>query len=99
MHDMRGERGGHAHRTTHQVIVALAGAFNVEVSDGSESAAYVMNDPHRGLYLPPMTWVRLRDFAAEAVCLVLADAHYEDVEYVSDWSEFVALSRTARSLT
>src|SRR5512140_3437686 len=91
MRDVRGERGGHAHRTTSQLIVPIAGTFTVEVSDGLATASYDMNDPHHGLYLPPMTWVRLNDFAPDAICLVLADTHYVDATYLRDWDEFVAM--------
>jgi hypothetical protein len=94
--DVRGERGGHAHRATHQLLVPIAGTFSVEVSDGSESASYSMHDPHRGLYLPPMTWVRLSEFTTRAICLVLADTHYADASYIRDWDEFVAMSQRAR---
>jgi hypothetical protein len=94
--DVRGERGGHAHRATRQLLVPIAGTFSVEVSDGSESASYSMHDPHRGLYLPPMTWVRLSEFTTRAICLVLADTHYADASYIRDWDEFVAMSQRAR---
>ena len=35
MREVRGERGGHAHRVTHQLLVPVAGSFRVEVSDGT----------------------------------------------------------------
>jgi hypothetical protein len=97
MRDVRGERGGHAHRATRQLLVPIAGSFRVEVSDGSETAAYVLDDPHRALYLPPMSWARLTDFESHAICLVLADTHYADASYIRDWDEFVAMSRRARA--
>jgi WxcM-like protein len=97
MRDVRGERGGHAHRVTHQLLVPVAGSFRVEVSDGTESGSHTMNDPHRGLLLPPMTWVRLTDFTPDAVCLVLADTLYADVSYIRDWDEFVAMSTSSRA--
>jgi hypothetical protein len=97
MRDVRGERGGHAHRVTHQLLVPVAGSFRVEVSDGTESGSHTMNDPHRGLLLPPMTWVRLTDFTPDAICLVLADTLYADVSYIRDWDEFVAMSTSSRA--
>jgi len=97
MRDVRGERGGHAHRVTHQLLVPVAGSFRVEVSDGTESGSHTMNDPHRGLLLPPMTWVRLTDFTPDAVCLVLADTLYADVSYIRDWDEFVAMTASSRA--
>lgn len=36
--DGAGERGSHAHRATSQLLVCVAGALQVEVSDGSASA-------------------------------------------------------------
>jgi hypothetical protein len=43
-----------------------------------------------------MHWLRLRDFSPSAVCLVLTDAAHDDADYVRDWDEFLALSRTER---
>jgi hypothetical protein len=90
LHGVLGERGAHAHRDTQQVLLAAAGAFKLHVSDGDESADYSLCDPNRALYVPPMTWVRLYDFAQSAVCLVLADTHYDDGAYIRTWEEFRA---------
>lgn len=88
-----GDRGMHAHRVTSQIILPVAGSFSVEVSDGSESTTFELSDPNRGLYAPPMTWLRLYDFAPNAVCLVLADTHFADAAYIREWDEFVAETR------
>jgi hypothetical protein len=89
MHAIRGDRGGHAHRVTRQLLLPVAGEFKLHVSDGFESGTYHVADPNRALYLPPMSWVRLYDFALNAVCLVLADTHYVDDTYIHDWDEFL----------
>ena len=47
-----GERGAHAHRYTQQCLIAVAGAFTVDLSDGAATATYVLDDPNRALYLP-----------------------------------------------
>jgi hypothetical protein len=96
MHALRGERGGHAHRVTRQLLLPVAGEFKVHVSDGAESGTYPMADPNRALYLPPMTWVRLYEFTPHAVCLVLADTHYVDDTYIHDWDEFLRTRHGAR---
>lgn len=90
MHGVSAERGGHAHRLTQQLLLAPAGEFKVDLSDGRESASYRLADPNRGLYLPPMTWVRLYGFAPGAVCLVLADTHYTENGYIRHWDDFLA---------
>ena len=90
------ERGGHAHRSTRQFIVPVAGSFCVHASDGWDSVEYELRDPGRALYIPPMHWLRLRDFTPSAVCLVLTDAPHDDADYLRDWDKFLALSRTER---
>ena len=67
LHSVVSERGGHAHRETAQLIVPVAGSFTIHASDGCDSARYELFDPCRALYVPPMNWLRLRDFSASAV--------------------------------
>jgi len=98
LHAVRGERGGHAHRSTRQLLVPAAGRFCVELADGRTSAKYAMNDPRRGLFVPALTWIRLSNFSEDAVCLVLADTPFADVEYIRDWETFTALSRNERAV-
>jgi hypothetical protein len=96
LHSVVSERGGHAHRNTRQLIVPVAGSFCVHASDGRDLVAYELCDLGRALYIPPMHWLRLRDFTPSAVCLVLTDAPHDDADYLRDWDEFLALSRTER---
>jgi dTDP-4-dehydrorhamnose 3,5-epimerase-like enzyme len=92
LHQVQGERGGHAHRTTQQLLVPVTGTFMVDLSDGSQSSTHTMDIPGRGLYLPPMTWIRLYNFSPSAVCLVLTDRYFSDSVFLRDWKEFVAES-------
>jgi dTDP-4-dehydrorhamnose 3,5-epimerase-like enzyme len=97
LHSVRSERGGHAHRKTHQLIVPVSGSFTVRASDGSDSIDYQLLAPARALHVPPMHWLRLYDFTPSAVCLVLTDRAHDDADYIRDWDEFVALSRSERA--
>ena len=38
-------RGGHAHRTCEEVVVAVSGSFDVEVFDGNEHQTFHLNVP------------------------------------------------------
>ncbi|HTJ24117.1 MAG TPA: FdtA/QdtA family cupin domain-containing protein [Gemmatimonadaceae bacterium] len=96
LHSVSGVRGGHAHRAARQVVVPVAGRFRVEVADGHGSATFEMADPHRGLYVPALTWIRLDHFSGDAVCLVLSDTHFGDAEYIRDWDAFMDASGTPR---
>lgn len=81
-------RACHAHRQQEQVILPVAGSFEVIVDDGTTSSRLVLADPGRGLYVPPMIWTELRDFSAGAVCAVLASMPYRDDDYWRDYDEF-----------
>src|SRR4051794_35004282 len=49
-------RGGHAHRALEQVVFCIAGRMELMIDDGRERRVEVLDDPRRGLYLPPMVW-------------------------------------------
>ncbi|WP_428565909.1 MAG: sugar 3,4-ketoisomerase [Solidesulfovibrio sp. DCME] len=77
MHGMTADRGGHAHPDTEQLVIAAAGSLRLDLTDGLENASHVLDDPARGLYIPPMVFIDIRDLSPGAVCLVLASTHYE----------------------
>lgn len=77
MHHVLEERGGHAHIDTDQVIIPVSGSFNVSLFDGKEWENYIMNDCTKGLYVERLTFTNLSDFTKDAVCLVLANTHYD----------------------
>lgn len=76
MHHVTQDRGGHAHIDTDQVIIPISGTFNVKVFDGKSEDIYYLNDCTKGLYTPRLTFVNLYNFSPDAVCLVLANTHY-----------------------
>ena len=90
-------RAGHAHRSSRQFLVPVAGSFRVEVSDAGGSKSYQLTDSHRGLFIPTMVWVHLDSFSANAVCLVLTDTLFDTSEYIREWDEFVRASRAAQA--
>lgn len=95
LHQVRAERGGHAHRDTDQLVVAACGSFEVELFDGDESAAYALDSPARGLYVPRMLLVDLKRFSPGAVCLVLASTHYDMSRSIRSREEFLRAVRGA----
>ena len=83
-----GERDAHAHRYTQQCLIAVSGAFTVDLSNGAATATYVLDDPNRGLYLPVMTLAHLRDFLPGTVALALCDTLYNPAQVVRSWDEY-----------
>ena len=89
MHHIITDRGGHAHADTEQVVTAAAGRFKMDLSDGVDTRTYVLDDPTRGVYTPPMVFIELYDFSPGAVCLVLASTHYDIGKSIRSWEAYL----------
>lgn len=89
MHHISTDRGGHAHADTEQVVTAAAGSFKMDLSDGTDTRTYVLDDPTRGVYTPPLVFIRLYGFSPGAVCLVLASTHYDISKSIRSWEEYL----------
>lgn len=85
-------RGGHAHKTLQQVIIALSGSFDVIVDDGASRQKFSLNRSYSGLYLPTMIWRELENFSSGAVCMVLASERYEESDYIREYDDFKAIA-------
>ena len=81
-------RGGHAHREQGQFLIMLLGSCLIEWDDGDTVTAERLDLPTQGLYVPPGTWITLKEFSPSAVCLVLASDHYNEGDYIRDYAEF-----------
>uniref|UniRef100_I2Q448 dTDP-4-dehydrorhamnose 3,5-epimerase-like enzyme n=1 Tax=Desulfovibrio sp. U5L TaxID=596152 RepID=I2Q448_9BACT len=90
MHHMTVDRGGHAHRDTEQLVLAVAGSLTLTLTDGTDTVSHVLADPTRGLYLPPMIFIDITDISPDAVCLVLASTHYDQGRSLRTREAFLA---------
>jgi dTDP-4-dehydrorhamnose 3,5-epimerase-like enzyme len=77
MHHVKEPRGGHAHIDTDQIVIPISGSFKIKLFDGHEYKEFFMDDATKGLYVPRLTFTDLYDFSENAVCLVLANTHYD----------------------
>jgi dTDP-4-dehydrorhamnose 3,5-epimerase-like enzyme len=82
------ERGGHAHKNLHQLIVAMSGSFDIVLDDGRQKKRIHLNRSYYGLYVCPMIWREMDNFSSGAVCLVLASNLYDASDYYRDYSDF-----------
>lgn len=83
------ERGGHAHKELHQLIIAMSGSFDVLMDDGKEKKRVHLNRSYQGLYVCPMIWRELDNFSSGSVCMVLASNKYDEADYYRDYAEFM----------
>lgn len=84
------ERGGHAHKGLHQLIIAMSGSFDIHINDGGQTKTFHLNRSYNGLYICPMIWREIDNFSSGAVCMVLASNFYDEADYYRDYDEFVA---------
>lgn len=82
-------RGGHAHRTLSQIIIAVSGSFTVILDDGKNEQSFFLNRPYQGLLVKPGLWRSLEDFSSGAVCLVLASDVYNADDYIRDYQDYI----------
>ncbi len=83
------DRGAHAHKTCHQLIIAASGSFEVELDDGTNKRTVALNRPYFGLHVPPGIWAAERGFSSGSICLVLASEGYHEDDYIRDYNEFL----------
>ncbi len=82
-------RGAHAHKECHQFMVAASGSFEVQLDDGKVKKTLMLNQPFRGLHIPPGIWASEVNFSSGAICLVLASHKYDESDYLRVYKEFL----------
>ena len=85
-------RGLHAHRRLTQWAVCVAGACTIDLDDGRTQQSVRLDRPDLALEIGPMVWREMRDFEPGTVLMVLADAPYDEADYIRDHAEFVRLA-------
>lgn len=83
------DRGGHAHKTLQQFIIAMSGSFDVVLDDGKDRKRVHLSRSYNGLYVCPMIWRELDNFSSGSVCMVLASAPYDEGDYIRDYAQFM----------
>lgn len=83
------ERGGHAHKDLHQLIIAMSGSFDVTIDDGRNKQRIHLNRSYYGLYICPMIWRELDNFSSGSVCMVLASNNYTETDYYREYTDFI----------
>lgn len=86
-------RGEHAHHECHQFLIAVRGTVHVVADDGHNREEFVLDRPHVGVYLPPMTWGIQYKYSEDAMLLVFASHYYDAKDYIREYDKFLALVR------
>lgn len=83
------DRGAHAHRECHQLLIAASGSFEVELDDGKNKRTVFLNRPYFGLHIPPGIWAAEKGFSSGSICLVLASHKYSEEDYIRNYDDFI----------
>jgi dTDP-4-dehydrorhamnose 3,5-epimerase-like enzyme len=86
-------RAGHAHKTLHQLLIAMSGSFDVTLDDGVNKRKFHLNRSYYGLYIPPMVWRVIDNFSSGSVCLALASDYYDENDYYREYDDFLENTR------
>ena len=81
-------RGAHAHKTCTEVLIPIAGSFDVHLSDGKEERIIPMHKSNEGIIIPPGLWLSTHNYTTGTICLVLCSDYYEEDDYIRDFEDF-----------
>lgn len=82
------KRGFHAHRKTRQFAVCVAGACSMLMDDGKAAETIRLDAPENAIVIEPEVWHEMAEFSPDCVLLVLADAPYDEADYIRNREEF-----------
>ncbi len=86
-------RGGHAFKQNQEFIVALSGAFDVIVDDGTKKKKFTLNRSYYGLYVPAGLWREMENFSTNSLALEFGSIHFDVSDYLRDYDVFLKLKR------
>lgn len=89
LHNIKSARGGHAHRDTYQMVIALRGNCEITLSDGKHSKSFILDNPNKGLCFGPMLWIEIPKLTSDSIVLVLASTHYDKNRSIRTHEEYL----------
>lgn len=79
----------HAHKSLKQIIIAVDGEISISLIDrDGKSYNYLLNDPSKGLYIPPYFWKKI-EYTRPCVLLCLASESFNENDYIRNYAEFI----------
>lgn len=82
-------RGYHAHKKLNQVAICVSGKCRMVLDDGRAKQSVWLDSPMKGLLIKEMVWREIHDFSENCVLVVIASQHYDESDYIRDYSTFL----------
>ena len=83
------DRGGHAHKELEQYVIAVSGAFDIQLDDGKNKKTVRLDRPYLALHIKKGIWRETRNFTSGAICMVIASHKYDYSDYIHDYDNFI----------
>jgi dTDP-4-dehydrorhamnose 3,5-epimerase len=85
-------RGFHAHRQLRQLVFCVAGSCTMVLDDGRARSELRLDRPEVAVEIGPMVWHEMHDFSSDCIMAVLAEAPYDESDYIRDYDQFAELA-------
>lgn len=82
-------RGYHAHKNLKQLAVCVRGSCTFLLDDGHAQEHVKLSSPTQGLLIEGLVWREMYDFSPDCVLMVLADAYFDENDYIRDYGHFL----------
>lgn len=90
------QRGVHAHRRCHQLLICAQGSCSAMIDDGENRREVILDNPSVGLYVPPMIWCAQTYCSPDGALLVFCSDPYDAADYIRDYDAFLDALRGPR---
>jgi dTDP-4-dehydrorhamnose 3,5-epimerase-like enzyme len=82
-------RGFHAHKNLKQLAICVSGSCTFLLDDGMTKQHIELNAPTQGLLIEGLVWREMYNFSSDCVLMVLADAYYDENDYIREYDDFL----------
>ncbi len=82
-------RGFHAHKNLKQLAICVSGSCTFLLDDGTTKQYIELNTPMQGLLIEGLVWREMYNFSSDCVLMVLADAYYDENDYIREYDDFL----------
>ena len=82
-------RGFHAHKNLKQLAICVSGSCTFLLDDGMTKQHIELNTPMQGLLIEGLVWREMYNFSSDCVLMVLADAYYDENDYIREYDDFL----------
>ena len=89
-------RGLHAHIALKQVMLCITGSCKILLDDGVVKVSGFGDSPISGLLVESLIWREMSEFSADCVLLVIASEHYDESDYIRNYSVFKKITNDGR---